>query len=337
MELKLIEQIKRTCEKLDRENLYEFIVKGIGDDCAELASPSGRNLIITTDTMVEGTHFKLSYFSPGFLARKLVSVNVSDIAAMGGVPFAALLNLEVPSHLKDLDSPFWEEFKKGLFSQLTNFGIRLIGGDTVSLKNERLGLTLTLLGFIEKERAVYRSGAKEGDYIYVSGYVGEAGAGLKILENRSYKRHLLPRPVKRHLILRHLDPTPRLKLGRLLSGLGVNAMIDVSDGISTDLSHIARESGLCARIFAKDIPISRPLLLFSKMTKKSALDLALFSGEDFELMWTISPERAREMEKRAAKVIGRRPFFIGNMERGEGVVLERDGKEMDITFKGYEH
>ncbi len=336
MERRLIEKIRNITQARSTfgGSGPKWIKKAIGDDCAELAVTPSANVLLTTDTMVEGIHFSFTYFTPFQLGKKLASVNLSDIAAMGGVPKAALLNLEVPDTLRDPGPNFWNEFAKGLGERLSEFSTVLVGGDTVREPGKRLGLTLTIMGEIEKGGAVYRNGAKRGELIYCSGYLGEGSCGYEILMRKGIK---LPLPLKRHLIRRHLDPVPRVHLGRLLSRLGASSMIDVSDGIATDLAHVATQSGLCALISKSRLPISRALRIGAKAMGKDPVAFALFGGEDFELVWTISPNMKREMEKEVSRLLGHPPIFLGVMKEGQGVLLEGNSTTQDITYRGYEH
>ncbi len=336
MERQLIEKIRNITQArfADDGSGLKWIKKAIGDDCAELDVSQSSNVLLTTDTMVEGIHFSFSYFTPYQLGKKLASVNLSDIAAMGGVPKVALLNLEVPDTLRDPGLNFWNEFAKGLGERLSEFSTALVGGDTVRKLGKKLSLTLTIMGEIEKGKAVYRNGAKKGELIYCSGYLGEGSCGYEILMRKGTK---LPLPLKRHLIRRHLDPTPHIHLGILLSHLGASSMIDISDGIATDLAHVATQSGLCALISKSRLPISRALRIGAKAIGKDPVACALFGGEDFELVWTIAPMLKREMEKEVARLLGHPPFLLGVMKEGQGVLLDVNSTTQDITYKGYEH
>ena len=334
MELELIEKIRQTAEAIEPPKKWVGLNKGIGDDCAELSPSPGHKILLTTDTMVEGVHFSLSYFDPYHLGRRLAAVNLSDIAAMGGVPRAALLNIEVPRYLKDPASTFWKRFALGLVGRLKEFGAVLVGGDTVASPCNRLGLTLTLTGEVEKGGALYRNGASVGDMIYCSGYLGESACGLLLLKKR---RSTLPFAIKKRLIQRHLDPEPRIPLGRLLKEMGATSAIDVSDGIATDIAHIARGSGVKAVIEEKRLPLSRALKRACRETGVSPTKLAISGGEDFELVWTISPKKALEAERRLSAILGHAPFLIGRIKRGKGLWLKGEGRAREITFTGYEH
>ncbi len=334
MELDLIKLIKHHSRTLPSQSLEGSLITAIGDDCAEFSPSADSNLLLTTDTMVEGVHFSLSYYTPFLLGRKLASVNLSDIAAMAGNPRAALLNLEVPPGLSDPSAAFWPPFIRGLVERLAEFGAVLAGGDTVKASNNKLSLTLTVIGEVSKGQAIYRKGARAGDMIYCSGFVGESALGLKILQERHVP---LPLPVKRHLIARHLDPTPRLHLGEMLAHCSVTSMIDISDGIATDLAHICKESGVGADILANRLPISRAARSAASALGINAISSCLYGGEDYELLWTVPSSKSADMEKKIAAADGHGPFFIGTIKKGSGVWLKDSQGLHNITFKGYEH
>ncbi len=344
MELELIRKIKELAAHPAGEISSNQVCKTIGDDCAELVPSPGKNLLVTTDTLCENVHFRLSYFRPLQLGKKLASVNLSDIAAMGGRPMWAVFNAEVPGKLADASLPFWKEFLSGLTGQLSSFNAVLVGGDTVKSPSDYLSLTLTLIGEVDSKGAVYRSGAREGDLIYCSGCTGEAACGLDILRDPDMAARL-PGPVKKKLAGRHLDPHPRIALGKALAAIGINSLIDTSDGIASDLAHIAEESGLKAVVFQKLMPVSRALKVFCRTAGYSEgrelsgclMKYVLFGGEDFELIWTVSAENSRASEKAAAQVLGSVPYRIGHMERGHGCFLDTGARRVDISFMGYEH
>ncbi len=329
--------IAKIAHRPKRQGQESGLLLGIGDDCAAASVQQGKELLLTTDTLVESVHFDLAYFDPYDLGRKTAAVNLSDIAAMGGSPKWALLNIAVR---KGLPSGFWDRFSDGLWGMLQDFGATLVGGDTVS-SPVSLVITLTLAGEVPSGKRLERSGARAGDVVYCSGFLGEASAGLSLLKAQGRQRAkniLVPRGVRRRLSRRHLTPEPRVRLGRELSSSGmVSAAIDLSDGIATDLAHICSRSGVRAVLDSDRIPLSRSLLLASKGLGVSAMELALSGGEDFELLWTVPREKARDAERVAASVLGHPPFRLGKIEEGKGVFLKtRDGLK-EITFLGYEH
>ncbi len=339
MERDLISKIEALVGSAARD---PSVLLGIGDDCAVIAPSPGRHLVATTDILVESVHFDLEYFDPWHLGRKTAAVNLSDVGAMGGRPRWALLNLAIRPGLTE---GFWKAFFIGLMSRLSQYGATLVGGDTVS-SQDRLSVSLTLIGEIEPDKWLGRSRAEPGDLIYCSGSLGDASGGLEYLKDckkkRLHRRSRIYRQVSRgglrRLIARHLDPEPRVELGQALAAKGlVRSAIDLSDGIATDLAHICHMSGIGAEIWAYKVPISRALKAISKILGISPLYLALTGGEDLELLWTVSERDELEVQRAAAGVLGYRPFRIGKMVAGDRVLLRgRRGIE-DITYQGYEH
>ncbi len=319
------------------------VLVSIGDDCAVVAPSPDCHLIITTDTLVESIHFDLDYFDPWHLGRKTAAVNLSDAGAMGGNPRWAFLNLAVRAGLTDR---FWDSFSNGLISRLSEYGVSLVGGDTVSAP-DRLSLSLTLIGEVKKGKWLSRSHAQPDDLIYCSGNLGEAAAGLELLRKYKEKRNPfkgrkgtygISRAVLKRLVNKHLDPEPRVTLGQALAANGmVQAAIDVSDGIATDLAHVCKNSRAGAEVWAREIPVSRALKKTAGILGISPLDLALTGGEDFELLWTVSEKKESEVRKIAGEILGYRPFRIGKIVQGNRVILKTSQGSKDITYQGYEH
>ncbi len=307
---------------------------GIGDDCAVLQPESQKDLVVTTDCLAEGIHFDLSYFKPYELGSKSAAVNLSDIAAMGGMPKWALVAISAPPYASKY---FLKEFLKGLIDQLAEAGAVLIGGDSVSSSGP-FNITVTLVGEVGRDRYLTRSMARPGDLLFCSGYLGEASLGLRWLQKFGRKyRPGLKQTIKR-LILRHLVPAPRLELGRALAASGlVRCAIDVSDGPATDVAHICAQSSVKAVIYERAVPISRASKRIAAFLGIDSLDAALRGGEDFELIWTARPEYMQQISKIAAKTCSK-AFAIGRIEEGKGVWLEgNSGCLEEISFKGYEH
>ncbi len=340
MERDLIAKIQRLAGAQIKD---PSVLVGIGDDCAVVAPSPDRHLIITTDTLVESIHFDLDYFDPWHLGRKTAAVNLSDAGAMGGNPRWAFLNLAVRPGMTDR---FWDSFSKGLISRLSEYGVSLVGGDTVSAP-DRLSLSLTLIGEVKKGKWLSRGHAQPDDLIYCSGNLGEAAAGLELLRKYKEKRspfkgqkgaHGISRAVLKRLVSKHLDPEPRVTLGQALAAKGmVQTAIDVSDGIATDLAHVCKNSKVGAEVWAREMPVSRALKKTSGILGILPLDLALTGGEDFELLWTVSEKNESEVQKIAAKILGYRPFRIGKIVQGDRVILKTSQGAKDITYQGYEH
>jgi thiamine-monophosphate kinase len=330
-ELHLIEYIAKqaasTCDS--------SVIMGIGDDCAVLQLNQDKELLVTTDTLIEAIHFDLAYFDSFSLGRKAAAVNLSDIAAMGGTPRWAFLNLAVrPGLSKD----FLSTFLTGLFAELRPLGVQLVGGDTVSSLKE-LSITLTLLGEANRHCHLTRREARPGDLIYCSGTLGDAACGLYWLQAQKMQKKRLNMPQNLHFaakkaIKRHLTPIPRLALGKALAEDRLaSACIDSSDGLATDLAHICSQSGVMAQLDAKAIPISRASRLLCRALRLSPLKTALTGGEDFELIWTTPPQKEGQMRRTAAAILGHTPYKIGRILQGKGVWIA--GK--DISYHGFEH
>ncbi len=342
-ERKIIEIINSQCSTGCANEAYGFL--GTGDDCAVIEigqdAAQGR-LAITTDTLVEDVHFSMRYFSPWNVGRKLAAVNLSDIAAQGALPRWAFLNLALPEKWRKKREDFILPFSQGLCSRLSEFDTILAGGDTVSCP-DRIVLTLTVIGRLGTKSALSRSGAKKGDIIYCSGYLGESAAGLMLLSSSKRlisKRKIAGRRAFLRLSNRHLDPVPRIELGRLLLERGLaTAAMDMSDGLATDLAHLCDMSGTGAEIHAHSIPISRTLKVACRKIGlgPTPLRIALAGGEDFELLWTVRPERQVEMEQAARRISGVTPFPIGRITDGRGVWLVGNRGKEEISYRGYEH
>jgi thiamine-monophosphate kinase len=257
------------------------VVVGIGDDCAVLSVPEGQQIAITTDTLVEGVHF-LKEAPARSVAYKAVAVNLSDLAAMGAEPAWVSLSLTLP----DTDEQWMEAFSEGFYELLEYYSVQLIGGDTV---NGPLSLTITAQGFIPTGNEICRSGAKPGDWVYVTGTLGDAGAGLSLLQQGT----VTPNDKQKELIDRHLYPTPRVMAGNALRRIA-SSCIDISDGTLADLRHILAESSVGARLFIDRLPLSDALV--DEMGLDKAIELALTAGDDYELLFTVSEEQKGQLE-----------------------------------------
>jgi len=323
-ELELIAEIAGQQKGSEPENL----ILGIGDDCAVQRIADGRVSLLTTDTLVEGVHFDRRWHPEDLLGRKAVSVNVSDIAAMGGRPQFALLSLGV-SH--ECDKKWLDGFLAGFKSALEEYRLCLIGGDTVH-SGERLMVSVTVVGEMAEADVCYRSGAKTLDLIWVSGFLGEAAAGLELC-----RKNIADKEIYQPLVKAHLDPVPKVILGMEMAESGlVNAMMDISDGLATDLAHICLASGVGAEINGSAVPLSAALLEASQELTCSPLDLALKGGEDYQLVFT-SPPESRENIVKIASNLGQKIHCVGRLNDGEGVILCQGDNRRDISFRGYEH
>ncbi len=314
---------------------HEKVIKEIGDDCAVLASPE--KSLVTTDLLIEGVHFILDKNIPRLLGRKAMAVNLSDVAAMGGTPCFALWGLAAPA---GFPGKVMDQLVQGLVHRAEEEEVALVGGDVT--RSEKLVLAVIVIGSADPPAPVYRSGAGPGDLVYVTGVVGDSALGLaRLLEMRgplteeAVKKDRLAGP-----IMAHLDPPARIGHGKKLASIATS-MIDLSDGILSDLMRILEESGLPgARIKAKEIPVSDD---FKKQfnvkdgLKEEALQTAVAGGEDYELMFTARPSDQEKVEQ-AARSVDVAVTCIGEV-RGEGGVefVDEQGKALPLPASLFEH
>jgi thiamine-monophosphate kinase len=301
---------------------------GIGDDCAVLRLLPRRgkqtDTLVTTDFSLEGIHFRRDWHSAESVGHRCLARGLSDIAAMGGEPVAAFLSLALP---RDLPQSWVGRFARGLIGLAERYGITLAGGDTAESPNGILA-DIVVVGTVPKGKAVLRSRARPGDRIYVSGDLGGSAAAVGELQKDMRKkstRKLKPREYPRHFF-----PEPRVELGRDLCERGlISAMIDTSDGLSTDLAHICEESGVGAEIEAELIPRAS----VGKPAREVDLQFALHGGEDYELLFTAHP--ARRIPSRIAGI----PITqIGHVTRGRKIFLmNRGGVGYELQPLGWEH
>ena len=260
-------------------------ITGIGDDCAVIPQKQGLDTLVTTDLLIEGRHFLLQDVSPHDLGWKSAAVNISDIAAMGGRPTSAFLSIALPEGLTEGPGENWiDAFISGFNELCGRFGVSLLGGGT-SASDDKLFINVTLLGECPHGRALKRNTARPGDIIYVSGPLGDSGAGLRLI--------LEGAPRVDYLIRKHYLPVPRVELGLQLAATpGVHAMMDISDGIGSDLRHILDASGTGATVEINRIPLSPELKDTCTAHGWDPIELATCGGEDYELLFTAAPGTA---------------------------------------------
>lgn len=255
---------------------------GIGDDCAVIPQGNGTDLLVSTDMLVEGIHFILDDIKPYRLGWKSAAVNLSDIAAMGGLPVATFLSFALP---ESLDSKWTDEFFKGYNDISGRYHCTLLGGDTTA-SSGKVCISVTILGKCVSGKALLRSGARDGDKICVTGYLGDAGAGLKVILEGARRNS-----DAQALIAMHYQPIPRIEEGiKLAVTEGVHSMIDISDGIGSDLRHVLRASRKGAEVNVNKLPLSDELLRTCKRNGWDPLELATSGGEDYELLFTADPD-----------------------------------------------
>ena len=319
-EFGLIDLIKKKIFSGDKR-----VIVNIGDDAAVIRSSPNRLLIFTTDTLVERIHFDLKYFSFEEIGWKAMVANLSDIAAMGGLPRYALVTVGLPKSVRVEDVL---SIYKGASRIAQKYRCKIIGGDT-TLVPKYLFICIALLGEVEKKFLVTRSGAKKGDLICVTGRLGEAQAGLEFL--KKYGRQKLS------FARKHLQPQPRINEARILvKNLKINSMIDISDGLSSELFHLTEESQLGTAVYEQNIPISSKCLKLSSFMNKTPLSWALSSGEEYELLFTVDRKDQGKIERIKPKV---NISLIGEMvDKRDGVkLIQKSGKIKDLKKVGFVH
>jgi thiamine-monophosphate kinase len=306
-ERKLIDRIRAQATARARH-----LTRGIGDDCAILRPPRGHELLITTDFSLEDVHFRRAWHPPESVGHRCLARGLSDIAAMGGQPLAAFLSLALPA---DLPQRWVDGFLSGYLKLAEKFDTPLAGGDIAQSPAGALA-DIMVVGSVPQNRALRRSGARPGDALYVTGALGASAAAVHaMLAGKKLRPPQHPA---------HFFPEPRLAAGRILRERRLaSACIDLSDGLSTDLSHICEESGGGAVVYAESVPVE----------PGATLDLALHGGEDYELLFTASPRT------RIPKVIANISVSrIGEIIRGNRVYLaDRHGRRRPLAPRGWEH
>jgi thiamine-monophosphate kinase len=343
----LIAQIRRVAAPSGASG----VIAGIGDDCAVLRLPPGRDSLVTTDLSLEGIHFRRDWHPPESVGRRCLARGLSDIAAMGGEPLAVFLSLALPH---DLRQPWVSRFMRGLLGLAKKHRVTLAGGDTAESPNGVLA-DIVVVGSVPKGKAILRSGARLGDHIYVSGALGGSAAavlqfqslryterpaeGAPSLSRRSWARpggefdspSSMEEKLNPRTYPRHFYPEPRLKLARILREKGLaTAMIDTSDGLSTDLAHICEESQVGAEISAELIPRAR----VGEPSGEVPLDLALHGGEDYELLFT-----AHASKRVPPQIAGVPLTYIGVITRSRvpAILLRNADGVSQLDSRGWEH
>jgi thiamine-monophosphate kinase len=306
------------------------VKKGIGDDCAVVDIGGEELLLLTSDMLVEGIHYHTETSSYEDIGWKALAVNLSDIAAMGGTPHTAFLSMGLrPSTTVSTLELFMRGFQKMACEAM----VFLAGGDTVAVKSDAV-ISVTVLGRCHPEGLIYRSGARFGDDIWVSGFLGNAAGGLEILLRNEDKQVR----GRRALISSHQRPVPRLTLGKALGKSGlVHAMIDLSDGIAKDLRHICDESNVGAVLDRASIPLSEPLKIFAQDLLRDPFDWAINGGEDYELLFTSSPEDRNKIEELTFSVLGKPATRIGLVVKERGLWLQVGNMKTQLPHGGYTH
>jgi thiamine-monophosphate kinase len=331
----LIEALRRRFGRTGRS-----VRLGIGDDAAIVRVPPGHDLLLTTDLLVEGIHFDLSTASYEDVGYKAGVANLSDIAAMGGLPHHLLVAAAVPA---DRSPSHIQDFYRGLMKACGKHGVELVGGDT-SASRHGLFLSIMLTGSIQAGRALRRDGAKAGDLLYVTGTLGDSLAGLTLLGHHAKRGAASRQParVRRNLasllVERHLHPIPRIAIGRLLASRRLaTAAIDLSDGLSGDLAHLCEQSRVGAEVAPSALPLSGELLAYAAAHRADPTRLALTGGEDYELLFTGSPRNHAKV-MRLAPETGCRISCIGTITAQRGLRLrDSSGALRALPILSYRH
>ncbi|MCX8160728.1 MAG: thiamine-phosphate kinase [Candidatus Saccharicenans sp.] len=308
-------------------------VLGIGDDCAVLPWKGSKKLLVTTDLLIDGVHFLGEKISPLDLGYKSLAVNLSDIAAMGGRPRWAFLSIAIPP---ETEIAWLDEFFRGWRQLAARTGVRLLGGDTTK-SPKGLVINVAILGEAEGRHLKYRSSARPGDIVAVTGKLGEAEGGLRlILRNISNKNLRLE---GRYLIRRHYRPRPHLEEGQFLAGQPeVRAMMDVSDGIDSDLRRIMERSGCGVRVFLEQLPVSNQLRKCGHEFGWDLDEVAAAGGEDYCLLLTVEARKFPALAEKFYRRFGRPLPAIGQIT-GEKNQLRyfRNGQPVVLSKSGYDH
>ena len=312
-EIELIGRISRKIKLFSKD-----IIKGIGDDAAVVNYNEQYYLLLTTDSLVENVHFS-KFFTPEQIGMKAVEINVSDIAAMGGFPKYALVSLIIP---RSTNVDFIDKLYDGMNKTAKKYKISIIGGNLSNGKE--ISVAIAMLGFVEKRNLCLRSNAKANDLIAVTGNLGASAIGLQLLKAK----------MKGNSINHHLNPKSKLNAARLLAKYGINAMEDISDGLSAEIRNICNESKTGAVIYKEKIPISKNTVIDSKKLNKDPYDLALYGGEDFELVFTINNGKLKKLDKIKNKI---KFTVVGKiLPKKDGVYLLDKNKKTKLNH-GYEH
>jgi len=325
-EFGLIDKIARRAAEFDGKT-----VTGIGDDAAIIPLYGSKKQLITCDTLVENIHFKNEYISPKDLGYKSLAVNLSDIAAMGGTSRYVFMSLAIPNNTK---LEWIDRFLDGFNELCDTYNIQLLGGDTTRSEHN-IVITCTLVGEAESEHIKKRSDAQHGDTVLVTGTLGDSGGGLELLMRGKIDYF----EYGEDLIKAHNRPFPFCREGAWLgSNSSIHAMIDISDGLVADATHIAKASNMGIQINLEDLPISEKLQEASSDINIDPFEMALSTGEDYRLLFTAAPQSVSELIEMFDKEFGKPLFKVGHMISGEPrTYIFKEGKKLDSYIQGYDH
>lgn len=336
-EFGLIQRIRKTYSKFS-----DLVLCGIGDDAASLQFPAEHSILVTTDTLIQDVHFTRKGTIPYLLGVKSLAVNLSDIAAMGGIPRFFLLSLGIP---KGLSLSFVDRFFQGVSQLAETHDVLLVGGDITAAP--KLIINGVVMGHCLPDQVIYRKGARTGDHIFVTGPLGDSALGLEILRRRGLRpRDFSVRGEARGkdgellgLMRHHLAPTPQVLKGRKIAELAcATAMIDISDGLLADLGHIMEESQVGARVWVDQVPRSHAFEKWARLYHPRSMDLALAGGEDYELLFTAPREALADALSRPENVdLSIHPIGQVTPDPGKLSLLTKDQKPYSLSHLGYDH
>lgn len=320
--------IERISELVQTKN--EDIVVSIGDDAAAVKATPGLLTVLTSDMLIENIHFKLNLISPSQLGYKAMVANISDVAAVAGIPRYGLISLGIKPYTK---VEFLENLYQGILKAAGEYRCNIIGGDTTKSPSQLI-ISVAVTGEVEPDLLMRRNGARPGDLILVTGQLGASAAGLSLLLNPEIE-------ISNGQSLKeaHLMPRARVKEARIAAKFGATAMEDISDGLASEIHHICEQSGVGARIFSASIPIAEGVSEVAEISGQKVLQFVLSGGEDYELVITAPPGRAEEIAKRVFDETGIPISLVGEVvNRKEGVFLvDEAGKTCELEMLGYEH
>ncbi len=307
------------------------LVKGIGDDCAVIGPYENKVFMITTDLLLEDVHFILEKISPEHLGEKAVVVNLSDISAMGGKPRHIFVSLAIPKHIS---VDFLYSIYRGIKAICRKYDVNILGGDTCS-SPERLFINVTVIGEAPEKEILYRNGARPGDAIYLTGNIGDAAAGLLLIREKASAPEHLASP----LIKAHNRPEPFLEVGRMVARSKLaSSMIDLSDGLASDLQRICEESNVGAQLRQYTLPLSKELRAIAEMNGFDPYGLALSGGEDYSLLITVPKKNAMRFQDMFEKAKRSQLFHVGEITKEEGIaIIRQDGKKVQLDVTGFDH
>ena len=320
-----------------RKRVTSSIVTGIGDDAAVFRSNSGKETVVSVDLLIEDMDFRRTTTPPYLLGHKALAVSLSDLAAMGSRPLSALVSIGVPEDVWQTD--FVDRLYDGWLDLANRYGVQLIGGDT-SRAHEHIVIDSIAIGECSAGMAVKRSGATAGDHIFVTGSLGAAAAGLRLIERGAHlaEQNLADEDSQKldHVLLRQLRPDPRVGWGMVLGEEKLaTAMIDLSDGLSSDLNHLCEASSVGALIDSSSLPIDERVVDLCGRRALDPLQLALHGGEDFELLFTVKPENVARLPRRVDGVEIKR---IGTIQSSSaGVMISEGSRTWELAPGGWKH